>query len=69
MDARRLTTTWIICFAAFVLAGCRAPLGAPQDPFATKPKDAAQAAAAAKPKDGVEQASYDAAPGVSIEGA
>lgn len=74
MDARRLTTTWICCLAVSALLGCRAPIGAPKDPFATKPQDAAAAAQApAKPKDGVEQASYDAtsrdaAPGVSIEG-
>jgi outer membrane protein assembly factor BamD (BamD/ComL family) len=75
MDARRLTTTWICGLAALALLGCRAPIGAPKDPFATKPQDAAEAAqAAAKPTGGVEQASYDAAsrdaaPGVSIQGA
>lgn len=78
MDARRLTKVLIFSLAAVSLAGCRAPVGAPTDPFATKPKDAAAAAnaqAGGAPKDGVAQASYvdptrpDASPGVSIKGA
>ena len=72
MDARRLTKVWMIGLAAVALSGCRAPVGAPSDPFATKPQNVAEAAAAqaaGASKDGVTQASYAGdAPGVSIQG-